>query len=376
VPSSEPPRKARNRIAWRGLAVTVTLLAGAIGLTRIVGGNTGSQLKAQGPPRSLTRLRVLEADPARTLWATPAGRTIATFPGGVGLGQAPVVIGRSPAWVSSGQGFVLVDGQLPARRLGSATSVVAVSADRAGLATGQVGAPGALLTPVLIGPSLARARAVTLPPGDAAVGATAGDLLLATPSGFEDVWEPDKRLVVDRFGPVREPIAARQGQVAFLGGSCDSDLFTDCPLHVFDVAHHRDLIVKPPVGYEGWGGGGAFSPSGRTLAAFAWASPGALMQQLELVLVDVATARATPVTSVTVNSGRAGAGWSPDGSWLLFGGTGLMGAVAIRSAQGPATSGRAQAGPAGHVTSQLGGGEPVGAPRVLPLPASLTFAVT
>jgi hypothetical protein len=89
-----------------------------------------------------------------------------------------------------------------------------------------------------------------------------------------------------------------------------------------DPAKNKTRTVDPPSDSNGFIGGGAFSPDGRTLAAFVEATPTHQGPAARLVLVDVASGAVRDVRGGQISIGESYgfATWDPTGRWLFFGG--------------------------------------------------------
>ena len=100
----------------------------------------------------------------------------------------------------------------------------------------------------------------------------------------------------------------------------------DCQLVLTDLTTGLDRVIALPPGGLGFIGGGAFSPDGKTLAAFIHPDhilgPGLNGQVMKLVIIDVATGTVRPVPGSLAEYGEpyGFATWSPDGRWMFFGG--------------------------------------------------------
>jgi hypothetical protein len=110
-----------------------------------------------------------------------------------------------------------------------------------------------------------------------------------------------------------------------------------CPLRLTDLAAGDTRTVAPPLGAVGYAAGGAFSPDGSTLLAFAVAPShaGATLATVTPVYVDAGTGVATGVmpgvpTRLVQGVPIGIAWWTPDGSWAVY--SGLLGSVQASSA--------------------------------------------
>jgi hypothetical protein len=138
------------------------------------------------------------------------------------------------------------------------------------------------------------------------------------------IWSPPRASTTD-LGPFSGVVGVSNSRVAWRSSrGCASP--TACPLHLFDLATGTDRLAPPGPGWRGFAPGGAFSPDGARLVAFvvpAGVSSGAA--QLETVIVDPVTGQSTPVarptpTRLVPGLPAGNAWWTPDGSWLVFGG--------------------------------------------------------
>lgn len=112
-----------------------------------------------------------------------------------------------------------------------------------------------------------------------------------------------------------------------------------CPLELTDLSTGRTRAVPPPAGTYGFAVGGAFSPDGSTLLAFAAppSDPGASLVSLTPVFVEVASAHVDKglpsVASRAVQGVPVGvAWWVAGGSWAVY--SGLVGVVSSANLQG------------------------------------------
>jgi len=107
--------------------------------------------------------------------------------------------------------------------------------------------------------------------------------------------------------------------VAWLLASCTTS--GSCLLQLTDPATGVTRQIRSPLGL-GFDFGGAFSPDGRQLAAFAMTNLGDYNPETRLALVDVATGSLRPVAGATIGIGDslAWAQWMPDSRRLIVGG--------------------------------------------------------
>jgi len=99
----------------------------------------------------------------------------------------------------------------------------------------------------------------------------------------------------------------------------------DCQLVLTDLTTGLDRVIAPPGGL-GFIGGGAFSPDGKTLAAFTLVHSKLTNDTMQLALIDVGTGRVSPVSKSTGQFGEpyGFATWSPSGQSVFFGGVGQI----------------------------------------------------
>ena len=99
----------------------------------------------------------------------------------------------------------------------------------------------------------------------------------------------------------------------------------DCQLVLTDLTTGLDRVIAPPGGL-GFIGGGAFSPDGKTLAAFTLVHSNLTNDTMQLALIDVGTGQVSPVSKSTGQFGEpyGFATWSPSGQSVFFGGVGQI----------------------------------------------------
>jgi hypothetical protein len=100
-----------------------------------------------------------------------------------------------------------------------------------------------------------------------------------------------------------------------------------CALAISDIStkgitKKQTRTVDPPNDSNGFIGGGAFSPDGRTLSAFVGTTPTHQGPAARLVLVDVASGAVHEVRGgqIAIGESYGFATWDPTGRWLFFGG--------------------------------------------------------
>jgi hypothetical protein len=152
-----------------------------------------------------------------------------------------------------------------------------------------------------------------LPLGRRPVAGAPGGLLvqLVGPGGGLAVWDPRTGRLGRRLaaGTPLKVVAASGRTVAWVERSA---------LHLGDLASGRARVVPVPPGADGFAAPGAFSPDGRTLAAFT--SVGfSTRPALALVAVDRAAAVRVPGSEGALADGCTPCvAWSPAGDWVFF----------------------------------------------------------
>jgi len=139
------------------------------------------------------------------------------------------------------------------------------------------------------------------------------------------VWTPQTGSI-RRLGDVWQVVGTytddrgAKSLVAWLPADCWTT--TSCSLQVTDPATGATRQIRNPLGL-GFDFGGAFSPDGRQLAAFAMTNPGNYNPETRLALIDVATGSLQLVSGATINIGDslAWAQWLPGSRQLIVGGT-------------------------------------------------------
>ncbi len=140
-------------------------------------------------------------------------------------------------------------------------------------------------------------------------------------------WDPagggfsrigDALFVVDTY---RHPDASAEALAWVPEASCRSGL-RRCSLALTDIASNLTRTVDAPRDSNGFIGGGAYSPDGRTLAAFVEAAPTKQGPAARLVLIDTASGAVQEVRGSQIGVGESYgfATWDPTGKWLFFGG--------------------------------------------------------
>jgi hypothetical protein len=287
-----------------------------------------------------------------TVDGVAVGRPITTVTG-PDPGQSPVLAsGGRAVWVSKGGAWSVSAADSTPVYLGPADSVVALAGQNlVGLI--QPGAPGDLLQDVGAH-GQAVGQPVQLPADATVVGAVGADLLLQDPSGRLEDWDPATGRSTRSFGPASQVIAVSGTEVAWIGaGPCAQA----CPLHLTDVGRGVQTTVALPPGMTGWIGGGTFAPSGRMLATYAHASSGTWPDNV--VLIDTADQHSAVLASVNPPKvGAPMAGWSSDGYWLLYGGSGFVNAEQVPP-PGQLGAGQLRGYPAPYSTDVSAAGNPL-----------------
>jgi hypothetical protein len=99
----------------------------------------------------------------------------------------------------------------------------------------------------------------------------------------------------------------------------------DCQFVLTDLTTGLDRVIAPPRGLS-FIGGGAFSPDGRTLAAFTLVHSNLTNDTMQLALIDVGTGQVSPVSNSRGQFGEpyGFATWSPNSQSVYFGGVGQI----------------------------------------------------
>lgn len=168
------------------------------------------------------------------------------------------------------------------------------------------------------------------------VGAAGEVLVVAGRVPFRNGLAERIALVDTATGAVR-PLGERSRFVAAVGNQVAWVDSADGTLHLRDVVSGADRRLTAPPGRTAFAAGGAFSPDGTRLAAFAM-MPRDAEPEAELVLIDVARATASLVPRTTFSVGEAvgHATWTPSGQWVFFG---QMGSRIVAAANGGASVG-------------------------------------
>jgi hypothetical protein len=332
------------------LAVAVALLvASAVVLTRatsgsnpsVVAGPTSSTQAALDSEHTQTLLVGIDSQRGIEVTNVDAGTTETAVPGPMSLvpcNTCPLVRrGDAVFFARDGRAYVLEDPHGSPRDLGPASFVFSSSDNRtvwtatttrdSGTVTrldqhgNRTGGPWTI-------PAGYRISLNFLPKE------IAGRILLARglnpprvlygwdPEGGERMHLGDVLFTVDTY---QRP-AASEGVLAWIPqASCRSGL-RRCALTFTDVSATgtatNNRTIDPPGDSNGFIGGGAFSPDGRTLAAFVEATPTQQGPAARLVLVDVASGAVHEVRGgqISIGESHGFANWDPSGRWLFFGG--------------------------------------------------------
>ena len=135
--------------------------------------------------------------------------------------------------------------------------------------------------------------------------------IVVASGGRPIVWDPETDEIVFTFPSPPADIGPSRGNLV---ASCT---FRCAELHVTEVRSGADHGIGPPPGFSGFRvSDGAFSPDGTTLAVPMWAAgPG---KRVQLGLVDVGAATATPVAGTVTDEGFNLVAWSATGSHVFF----------------------------------------------------------
>lgn len=136
------------------------------------------------------------------------------------------------------------------------------------------------------------------------------------------VWDPVNGAIkeVGRAWQLIDAITrAGRSIVAWVPFDCPANR---CPLIVSDLETHEATEISAPSGTGGFLGGGAFSPDGTELTAFADTQVGTNDPRAVLTLIDLASAEVEPLagSSVPLGEPHGFAAWGSDGAWVYFGG--------------------------------------------------------
>lgn len=238
-------------------------------------------------------------------------------------------VGRSFVFLADGEVWTVADlvagdaVEPDARLLGPADS--ALRGDQPGTLWLVTGTPPRPVEATLVTLGGQRSSGpVALPAGTAPVAAVAPGQLVLQRRGDRTLllYDTASGLVADGLGRPGDVVDAHGRLVAWLAGG-DGVCSGSCTLHLSDLAERVERVVAPPPGLA-WFGGGALSPDGRTLAAFAGPAGRDGDGSARLVLVDVATAGAVvvPGSDVPVGEPVGAAAWSATSGWVLFSGLG------------------------------------------------------
>ena len=338
---SAPPGKRRHGHRRLAIIASALLVAGLVGLGIV---RYAPMTTASPPGGRLAGVAGLPPDLAATpVVYVSAGQLATTTLGGSRPGQIGVIAGQAqPANRSEPEGRSVVF--LAAGATGEQAEEIGPSGTITGLgrATGVLPGPPGQVGLVLedddvaAGPPPYTLRVAGGPPSSSpplAIPAgtspvailSAGRVALRSDqTGDLLIWSPPRAPTTD-LGPSVGIVGVSNTVLAWLS-SRDCATATACPLHLFDLARGTDHLVQPVPGSHGFAPGGAFSPDGTRLLAFVVPSGvSSGPAQLETVIVDPATGRSTPIARPTptllVPGLPAGnAWWTPDGSWLVFGG--------------------------------------------------------
>jgi PASTA domain len=352
---SESIQQRRDRrtpvVVAVSLAVVVALLvAGVVILNRATSGSHPSVVA--GPTPSSTQA-ALDSEHTQTLLASTdtqrgievtnvdAGTTETAVPGPMSLvpcNTCPLVRrGDAVFFARDGRAYVLEDPHGSPRDLGPASFVFSGSDNRTVWTATTTRDSGAVSR--LDEHGNPTGGPWTIPAGyrislNFLPKEIAGRILLArglNPPRVLYAWGPEggKRMhlgdVLFTVDTYRRP-GASEGALAWIPqASCRSGL-RRCALTLTNVSAKgtptNKRTIDPPGDSNGFIGGGAFSPDGRTLAAFVEATPTQQGPAARLVLVDVASGAVHEVRGGQISIGESYgfANWDSTGRWLFFGG--------------------------------------------------------
>ena len=349
VRAEHAPASRLRRVPPASVAVAVVLLAVAAAVVRQggdaappagdpAGTTTGTAAPTTTAPGSARtgagprRGQVAFVEPPRTFRIVDlrTGRSVASELPVEAYPEHPFALGASFVFTSAGRARLAgaVDpgpgSRLVVRTLGAADSVL--PADQPGavwLVRGQP--PSAVEVELVNGSGDRLAPPVELPPGTAPVLAAGPDrLVLQRIDGTLLLYDARARRITDGLGRAGDVLDAHGPVVAWVAaayGRCEGA--TACELHLTDVDSGGDRVVAAPPGSE-WVRGGAFSPDGSKLAAFAAAGGAAESGAARLVMIDVATVGTLeiPGSEAPVGEPVVAAAWSRTSGWLLYSGLG------------------------------------------------------
>jgi hypothetical protein len=146
-----------------------------------------------------------------------------------------------------------------------------------------------------------------------------------------EVWDPVTDRVEYAIGHAYDVLdtyndpATGSSSIAWVPRDCPEAGTRLCDLAITSLPDGTTRMVPAPAGTFGFLAGGAFSPDGRTFAAFLHAGASLAQPAAELALVDAATGSLHRVAGshVALGQPRAFASWTPDGAQIYFGGAGV-----------------------------------------------------
>ena len=293
-PPSPPPahRPGRARRRLDGWVLVVPLLAAGllIGLTVWVRAHAGPTGPARPPASTipsaalgadLSHRILVEGDQARLRFFHLDGTAEAdvTVPPTTEAPR-PLAVGTALVFTAARQARVIADPPAGAvRALGPADRLIrAVNPGQLWLVRDQDQAPATVQLACVPGPGVACSAFPAprqVPAGMRPVASLAGGLLLvaARPDVMApaEMWDPFADRVVFRFpAAFGDVIDTHLNVVVWRSGGpgvCTGGV--QCPLHITDVGSGQDQLIPAPPGSSGYMGGGALSPDGSYLAAFA-----------------------------------------------------------------------------------------------------------
>jgi hypothetical protein len=138
-----------------------------------------------------------------------------------------------------------------------------------------------------------------------------------------EIWKPYTGQLepIGSFWQLIDTYTARNANDSLIARLDCDDL--PCALLLYDTASQTTTRIDGPTTANGFFGGGAFSPDGTTLAAFAATSrPANVDPAVKLSIIDVEAGRVNLVenSGVAVGEPYGYAAWSLSGDWLIFGG--------------------------------------------------------
>jgi hypothetical protein len=317
--------------------VIVVLVAAGLGAVLLGvgrGGNRGSKDTSGGLPAALAGEHLFFAEPARTGVYRADGSMLSDLQAVSGEGETPLVSGDGMVvYIHSGQAYrINATGPLgaPPVVVGPATSIFPALGGAVGIESGPQGGPQRVQYMAAGGTfPMPGAGPTDLPPGVMAVAQLADGLLVETYSDVNNQFGPNPVLALSRLeGRSTLPLGTASGVIdthstTAAWVTCPTNPPADCSLRLVDTATGRNRPVAAPAGYSGYGGGGAFSADGKSLAVFVSTYDRYGGTVLHLAVINTATASAVVIgPALPVGTPAGTAAWSRDGKWLFFGAAG------------------------------------------------------